>query len=345
MRPTPDQIKEAVRLYGGKRQAARWLQGQGFMTSEAAIRRHLDKNPIFPFEVEIESDLLDEVDIDGLIERRISSYERKVRVENAHRVVPVRVCIDGPIGIGFMGDTHIDDDGCDLKTLFQHVDLFDGRNEGLYVGLLGDMWNNWHGRLSHLWKEQSTNAAESRALVRELLTRIQYLFAIFGNHDAWSGHSDILPLLLEGHAKYIKAWRVRLALRFPADRVCKIYAAHDFPGRSMWSEVFGANKRALLDGQHDIYVCGDSHTSAYTHGWHSGSERMYHAVQVGSYKRFDRYVEELNLEDNNLYTCPVALIDPEATSQLNFIRWEFDPFEAALRLAWMRKRWAEAKSR
>ena len=113
----------------------------------------------------------------------------------------------------------------------------------------------------------------------------------------------------------------------------------------MWSEVYGASKKAQLDGEHhDLYVAGHTHVSGYAHGMRPSSERMWHALQVASYKKIDRYAEERNLDPKDLYNCPVALIDPYASSEINFIRFEWDPREGADRLAWMRKRWELGKS-
>lgn len=123
-----------------------------------------------------------------------------------------------------------------------------------------------------------------------------------------------------------------------------MFIAHHFPGRSMWSEVYGGAKRAQLDGANHIYASGHIHTSGYTHGWNDAQEILWHAIQVASYKKLDDYAEELNLDNKNIYTCPVALIDPYATKEINFIRFEFDPFEAADRLKWMRSRWEMSRS-
>jgi hypothetical protein len=79
-------------------------------------------------------------------------------------------------------------------------------------------------------------------------------------------------------------------------------------------------------------------------GKHPGTGKTFHAVQVGTYKEIDTYADELNAEDLNLYKSPVALIDPYTSDELNFIRFEFDPEEAAERLKWMRKWWEEGRS-
>jgi hypothetical protein len=657
-RPSIEIIRQAVETEGGKVQAERFLRAQGYEISESAIRRALARSEdVAPFVV----DQASEIEIDDLIERRIKQFESKKKAYEHNRTIPVTVNIDGPIGLGFVGDPHVDDDGTNLKLLFEHADLLDGRNEGLFGVCLGDIWNNWQGRLAHLWGEQSTSAEEARALAREFLNRVRWMAVVWGNHDCldtetealtkrgWLRHDEItlddevlsfdvttgsavwMPIIqkierpntdemitvqsqsvdlcvtpkhriLAQHKKGSTEWsyrtadeltswmrlplagtsrnldypisddllsligwfvtdggihptgymelyqskephvirdllgrleiqyverardrnitevcgkhlkkapltayefrlslddsrnlralvpdrtrlpdfvhelsdrqfsvlldaivtgdgcwdgkdpaakncaiiykcheflsslqaacvshgwrayittmrekdhrlnicrdttwegyrsksvgrapaadtvwclstpltnfmirrngkahftgncwgksqdllsamitnpigaqkssRANLAIRFPNNRVLKISAAHRFPGSSQWSTVFGPSKRAQLEGSSNIYVGGDLHISGYTHGWHDGSQTMWHAVQVASYKQIDRYAEDLNLVDKSIYQCPVAIIDPYAKHEMNFVRWEFDPFEGAERLKWMRDRWA-----
>lgn len=346
-RPNEQLIKQAVQEMGGFRPAARFLREQGYIISESGIRgmykRWQEDEP--EFEVDLPGGRqASDIDIDELIARRIQQYKLKREIYDRERIIPVSVRTDGPIGLGFMGDPHVDDDGTDLEELFRHVDLFDGSTEGLFAGCIGDVFNNWQGRLARLWADQSTSAAEARAIVSEFLNRIRWLFYIHGNHDAWAGGNNLINEILGSNAAIRKDARVRLGLKFPNGRTCKIYGAHHFPGKSMWSEAYGAAKKAQLDGTHNIYVSGHIHTSGYAHGWHEGNQMMWHAIQVASYKKLDRYAEELNLEPKDLYNCPVAIIDPYAKSEVNFIRWEFDPEEGADRLKWMRSRFNSGKS-
>ncbi len=347
-RPSDQLVIDTVRLVGGNRPAARLLQEQGWDISETSIRRmfgRMQGDEPQPFTVELPGgEMASSIDIEELIERRKEQYARKLEVYEREKIVPIRVNIDGPIGIGFIGDPHVDDDGTDIAQVFEHARLFDGRNPGLFAGNIGDITNNWAGRLARLWADQSTSAAEARALATEYLQMVNWLFFIAGNHDCWQGGSDVLSYILRQNAPVKKDARVRLALRLPNGRNVKIFAAHHFPGRSMWSEVYGTAKRAQLDGANDIYVAGHIHTSGYTHGWNDAQSMMWHAVQIASYKKIDDYVEELNLERKDLYNAPVALIDPNASSPINFIRFEFDPHEAAERLRWMRSRWEMSKT-
>jgi UDP-2,3-diacylglucosamine pyrophosphatase LpxH len=344
VRPNEELIREAVAQMGGFRPAARYLRENGYDISESGIRGMFKR-------WENEDDLeritpdLPEIDIDELIERRIKQFRRKKQKYENDKIISVRVRREGPIGLAFVGDMHLDDDGTDLEQVLEHVDLLDGSVEGLYAGNVGDVFNNWAGRLARLYAEQSTSSREALALVEYILNRINWLYYHDGNHDLWNQGGDILRHILRGAAVVHKSNKIRLALQLPNGRDVKIYSVHGFRGKSMWSEVFGAAKTAQLDGEHhDIYVGGHIHTSGYAHGMRPSSGRMWHAIQVASYKKIDRYAEELNLDPKDLYNCPVALIDPHATSEVNFVRFEFDPKEGAERLKWMRKRWKEGKS-
>lgn len=343
MKPDLRTVRQAVDTAGGFRPAERALRAEGFEISERTIRRLLadlaeDNGRGFSVEP------TPEVDVNDLIAKRAAVFAKKQAVKQFNKLVPVQVHLDGPIGLGLMGDPHIDSDGCNIELLMKHCEIFDGRNEGLFAGLLGDMWNNWGGRLARLWSEQTTDGAEARALVEHFLNRVYWMFAIYGNHDLWSGHSNILEPMLKNQAGVVRDWRLRLGLKFPNGKTCKIYAAHGFPGKSMYLQNMGAVKKAVFDGQHDIYVSGHTHVAGYSFGTHPGSDKTWHAVQVGTYKEIDSFGDQIGAEDYNAYTCPVALIDPEARSPLNFIRWEFDPEQAADRLSWMRKRWSVNKS-
>lgn len=349
-RPSEDLIKSAIAEMGGFRPAARYLRENGYDISESGIRGMHKRwqDPVYQpdFEVDLPGGkLASEIDVEELINRRISQFRTKKEIYEREKRIPVRVNIDGPIGLGFMGDPHVDDDGTDLEELFRHVEIFDGRNEGLFASNLGDVSNRWVRGLAHLYGEQSTSAAESEAIVEEFLNRTNWLFYISGNHDCWNSGHDILRGLLANNVAVHKAHKVRLQLNLPNGRDVKIHAVHGFPGKSMWSEVYGAAKKAQLDGEHsDIYAAGHIHTAGYAHGMRPNSGKIWHAIQVASYKKLDRYAEELHLDSKDMYNCPVALIDPYATSDLNFIRWEFDPHEGAERLKWMRARWRAGKT-
>ncbi len=334
----------AIDEAGGFQPAARLLRSRGFDISDRTLRRYFSATSTSN-DFELEVPMLPKIDIKELIDRRVKQFEQKKARFEQEKLIPVKMNIDGPIGIGFMGDPHVDDDGTDLKQLYEHADLFDGRNKGLFATNLGDVSNNWSGKLARLWAEQSTSANESKAIVTDFLGRVNWLFYIHGNHDKWSNGTDLLNEILRENTLIAKDDKIRTEIKLPNGKSFRIYAVHGFAGKSMWSEVYGAAKKAQMDGEHhDIYVAGHIHTSGYTHGMRPSTDQMWHALQVASYKKIDRYAEELNLDSKDLYNCPVALIDPYASNQVNFIRFEFDPHEGAERLKWMRQRFEQGKS-
>lgn len=156
--------------------------------------------------------------------------------------------------------------------------------------------------------------------------------------NCWNDKTDLLQYMLGATADKVSPNGQRVRIVFPNGKEVKIHARHTFPGRSQWVTNFGQLKAAQLDGSCDIYIAGHTHVSGYSHGWHEGFDRMWHAVQVASYKALDSYADELGLAKKDIYQCPVAIIDPNASQPVNFIRWEFDPFEGAERVAWMRSR-------
>ena len=162
--------------------------------------------------------------------------------------------------------------------------------------------------------------------------------AHYTGNCVWNGKEDIIQYMLKASTDIAVAHEQRIKLVFPNGREVMIHARHKFPGSSQWMTQFGQVKAAQLDGQSDIYVGGDKHVSGYSNGVHPGTKRLYHALQVASYKALDDYPIELGLATKDLYVCPVAIINPRADNDLNLIRWEFDPHEGAARIKWERER-------
>lgn len=116
-------------------------------------------------------ELPDEIDVEELLVRRKKQFQKKEIAKDARKLINVKVNLDGPIGICHFGDPHIDDDGTDLSLLEKHVNLCRDTN-GLFAANVGDLQNNWVGRLSHLYGVQSTSAMESWALAEWLISSV-----------------------------------------------------------------------------------------------------------------------------------------------------------------------------
>ncbi|MDH7796440.1 MULTISPECIES: hypothetical protein [unclassified Beijerinckia] len=334
MQPTIDNVRSIVEKSGSIRQAERDLRSLGVQTSERSLRRLLAKVGDDGYDVE---PLPPSIDVEELIAARSARFDTKKKHTEAAKVRTVYLRNNQTIGVGFQGDGHLDDDGTDLREFFQHAALFDGSRKGLYLGFMGDLFNNWVGRLTALFDKQAITGAETQALIKHYAENHRFLFYVLGNHDMWNGKEDILQYTFRATCNIVTAHEQRVKLVFPNGREVLIHARHKFPGNSMYATQFGQMKYATLDGQADIYVGGDKHVSGYSNGVHAGTHKMWSALQVASYKKYDEYPVELGLPAKDLYNCPVAIIDPKA-SDINLIRWEFDPFEGAERLKWEQSR-------
>lgn len=340
-------LQQILREQGSLRRAAAHLTELGIPTTKDSLRRRLSKLSSKPSDDEIPFDVPErpdgEVPFEELYRRRTQDYARRRKARERRDRTPVKVKLDGPIGLACQGDPHVDDDGTDIELLFAHAKVL-AETEGMLVGCIGDVRNNWCGRLERLYGQQTTSAKEALTLTKAYVNMVPWLFMIGGNHDIWSGVDDPLEWLLSAGPSVYQPHETKLTLKLPRGREILIHAAHDFPGRSQYNPAFGPAKKALWDATSHIYLAGHIHQCGYQFGWNDSRKLMWHAVRIGSYKQYDRYAVELGFDFNGNIVCPVALINPEATNPVNLIRWEWDPLEGAERLTWMRRRWAAGKS-
>lgn len=260
-----------------------------------------------PFEV---SELPDEgPDIDELLARRRKDFARKHKAAEARKLIPIRIKCDGPIGIAHFGDPHVDDDGTDIALLEEHIGIVN-RTEGLFAANVGDYRNNWIGRLARLWAQQSTSAKDSLALAKWLLKSTDWLYLVGGNHDAWSGDDDPIAWIAEQVKALHEPHAARIELAFPNGRKIRINARHDFKGHSMYNTAHGPAKAAQTGWRDHMLTCGHTHVSGYQPVKDPSSGLISHAIRVASYKLHDRYAVEKGLPDQNIFVCPVTIIDP-----------------------------------
>ena len=89
----------------------------------------------------------DDVGVTELWEWRKKQYKKKDEHERAIKLRDVVVRTEGPIGILHFGDPHVDDDGTDLAAIEYHCQMV-RETSGLFGANIGDVHNNWVGRLS-----------------------------------------------------------------------------------------------------------------------------------------------------------------------------------------------------
>jgi hypothetical protein len=280
-----------------------------------------------------------ELSAEELLENRIKQFARRREADTARKLVPIRVKIDGPIGIVHLGDPHVDDDGTDLRQLRDHVNIVN-KTEGLFGASVGDYSNNWTGRLSRLYAEQSTSAQQAWVLVEWLIKSTDWIYLVAGNHDLWSGAGDPIKWMIKQAHTLYEPWGTRIALQFPNAKQVRINCRHDFSGHSQWNPVHGASKAIQMGWRDHILTCGHKHTSHIQGPFKDPSSGLLSwAIRVAGYKIMDRYAQEKGLPDQNAFPACVTIIDPRYDDDdTRLVTVIPDVAEGAEFLQWKRKK-------
>lgn len=294
----------------------------------------------FPAEFEAVSPPGEIASLPELLERRKAEWERKNAAETARKLIPVRVKIDGPIGIAHFGDPHVDDPGTDIVSLEKHVETV-RETEGLFGANVGDLQNAWIGRLAHLYGQQSTSKQEAWVLTEWLVTSINWLYLIGGNHDVWAGsgqgRGDPVEWMTRHQTGVYEAHGARLNLKFPNGKEVRVNARHDFSGHSMWNTAHGPAKAAQMGWRDHLLTCGHLHTSGYQVLKCPASGLISHALRVPGYKVHDQYAKKKGLPNQNVAPAVVTVIDPQyADDDPRLVTVLNDVEEGAEYLRWKR---------
>jgi hypothetical protein len=322
-----DDVARAVELHGSINKAAAAL-GVSRTTAQNKIKQH---------RVEVESLPDPDLPVADLIARRASDYERRAKAALARRLVNVKVKEDGPIGICFFGDPHLDDDGTDIGLAFEHARIV-AKAPAMYGMNVGDNQNNWIGRLARLYANQSTTAQESWRIAEEFLKIVTWLALVKGNHDSWTGAGDPIDWILRDTGTYISDTDVRLGVNFKNGRQCRIWMRHNFNGTSIWNTLHGLMRAAQQGNDFHIFACGHHHTAAHHVEFSPEMGHAWHALRVGGYKILDHYAAENGLRAQNRMPSGVFVIDPDATTDMGFCTFIPDVEAGADYLKFMRRK-------
>jgi len=274
---------------------------------------------------------------DELVERMTNSFNRKKENHEARRWIPLKVNSNAPMGLAWLGDPHVDDDGCDWPTLRRHVKCIQD-TEGLHGCSIGDVSNNWVGRLAALYANQSATAKEAWKLVEWLIKEIDPLILIAGNHDMWSGAGDPVNWMKKPHTVY-EDWSARIQLCFPNGSNTRLIAAHDMAGHSMWNQLHGPMKQAKFLQNADFYIAGHKHTWALSQIELPEANRTPWLARARGYKFFDDYAVKLSLEEQHYGHSIAMIIDPNEENPVRRVTCFADLEEGADYLTYKRKKY------
>lgn len=256
---------------------------------------------------------------DGLtIEELLADRKKRFNRKKATKLAECQVSlpVQGPFGVLLEGDPHVDDDGTDWHLLDRHIHLV-RTIPTLYALCVGDLQNNWVGRLAALYAHQSTTSKESWRLAEYFVMaqRDKWVGIVGGNHDHWTGDGDPMTWIMnQAGVPADGKHELKLSLSTMDDgEPIRIWARHDFPGRSQWNKTHGQGKAAMMRSYRaDVLVSGHRHT------WGTRSEprddgSVWHALQIGAYKHMDSYAEKLGFPDTIGGSAALIVCDPRKT--------------------------------
>ena len=330
-------VLEALAEGSSKASVARKLK-----INERSIYRVLQRYPngLEDFEPATKVDLPEFPDDDIPTEDIIASMERRFSKRHAHsqakRWFPIKVNIDGPFGIMWYGDPHLDSNGCNWPLLRKHIELHK-KCPQLLAANLGDTTDNWVGRLMRLYADSDQSKQTAHRLARWFLleAEIPWFLWIMGNHDIWNDGDTLLKALNVN--RLVMEPRAQFVLK-AGGKEWKIWAEHNFKGHSMWNSLHGPQKAAHMKDMANLYICGHTHNWALHQEESASREFTYWLARARGYKFLDHYAEELGHFPQAEGASIVSVHDPNATSMAGFLTCFADPEEATDYLIWKRKR-------
>lgn len=278
-----------------------------------------------------------ELPAEELIEQACKRFEGHREARDARRWMEIKVKTNKPIGICFMGDPHVDNNGCNWPLLRRDTDILRD-TPGMYAVNIGDLTDNWVGRLMRLYADQEMSKKQAWKLAKWLMrdAGINWLCHLLGNHDLWQDG----PYLIKANAAPqvpVEEWQSRFQIVFPNGKRVKIHAAHDFPGNSIWNPQHGPQKASMLFEQADIYACGHKHNWAINEGENANRDFIYWLIRARGYKFIDSYSDQLGHGSQKYGASITAIIDP-TNSDTKKIRCFPDLQEAAEFLTYKRSK-------
>lgn len=330
-------IVAAVAEHGSINKAAAAL-GIGRSWAQTAVKRHRKRTGELLGSDAPKPDPLPPADIP--FEERLAIMKRRNALRIAHAQAqawqPVRVPISGTYGVCWFGDPHLDDPFCDLNA-FERDARTCAETEGMFGFNGGDSINNWVGKLERLYAEQSATASEGWELVDWALNGlgVNWLGWILGNHDVWNHGKNIFEAM-NCQGILMRDWDAKLRIVSPCGGEVKVWARHDFKGHSIYNELHGQKRAAMMDEHADIYAAFHRHTFA-TGQYELPGQRKVTLLRPRGYKEVDHYALLHGFPEQTSGRSVANIITPRKGAP-PIVRMFDDVAEAAEFLTWKRRK-------
>lgn len=258
----------------------------------------------------------DDIPTEDLIRQHARRAEQRFAAAASRVWQPIKIGSDDPYVLAFVGDPHLDDDGCDWPMLLKHIELM--KRPGVYAVNIGDTTNNWAGKLARLYANQDTSKRTARKYAKWFLAEsgINWLLWLMGNHDMWDDGGDILRLM-NTTPMPMEDWEARFTIVTPNGFSLPVWASHDFKGRSMYNKLHGPMRAARERRGAMIYVCGHTHEWAVTQEELPDSREVFWAMRARGYKVLDPHAVRYGFDSKRYGATVAAVVDPRAEAPFN----------------------------
>jgi hypothetical protein len=251
----------------------------------------------------------DDIPISEIIRLNTRRAEKRIAAAAAKREQTITIGNAEPCAIAFVGDPHLDDDGCDWPLLMRHIEMM--QRPHVYAVNVGDTTNNWTGRLMRLYAEQETSRKTARKLAKWFLTEsgVKWLVWVMGNHDAWESGSDILRLM-NTTGIVMDDWSARFSVQWANGLEVPFWVAHDFPGTSQWNRMHGLMKAAMMRGGAAVYAAGHRLVSGLHWEPLEDKDAAYWALRSKGYKALDSHAVRIGYGHTDDGQTTAVVVNP-----------------------------------
>lgn len=284
----------------------------------------------------------DDIPVEQLIDQLAERFERRAENAAAKRWMRFALHDAGPYVLAFVGDPHLDDNGCNWPLLKRDVELM--RRPHVHGIMLGDVTNNWSGKLQRLYAHQDVSRDRAWKLAEWFWQAVPWLLLVKGNHDIWSqshGQGDPLDWMARGSAA-LEDWQARIEVA-AGEHTLRVWASHDFKGSSLYNPLHGPMRaQRFSPGDADILAAGHQHHWEIFSGEDADkTTRPHWLVRARGYKYLDPHADRHQYASQQHGATIAAVIDPSRDGPAA-VQCYADLAEAVEILEFKRQRWEAA---
>ena len=256
-----------------------------------------------------------DIPIEDVIDSMSRRFERRHDLAKAKRWMDIEVPVSGPFCVVWVGDPHLDSNGCNWPLLREHIELMRANRDICYAFSVGDCLDNWpkSGRLTALYAQADTSEDTAWRLAEWFLEKsdVNWLGWLLGNHDLWNDASRVFKNL-GAKQVWMEDWGARFKLVPPTGEPFRVWASHNFPGHSQWNSLHGAGKAAAMKEEADVYVAGHTHNWALHTEENASRGFVYDIVRARGYKYLDDHADRLGFDSQAFGASVVTVFNPAA---------------------------------